>query len=224
MPRRARLVLPDYPHHVTQRGNRRGDVFLDDEDREVYLRLLDRYSLAGGLALLAYCLMSNHVHLVVVPETLKSLSRVLGLVHMLYATYFNKKQGWSGHLWQARFFSSTLDEAHMWSAIRYVERNPVRAGIVDRAVDYRWSSARGHCGMLRDVHLSADNRWSRILGERKRWLEWLGEEDPVIVESIRRNTSQGIPSVSERLACQLEEVLGRSMRYHARGRQRIERA
>jgi len=150
MPRVARTVFADLPHHITQRGNRRETVFFNDEDRICYLSWLKEYSDKHNIEILAYCLMTNHVHLVVVPFTEESLQRVLRPLHMRYAQRINREHGWDGHLWQGRFFSCPLDEIYMWAAVRYVERNPVRAGLVRRAEDYDWSSAAGHCSLKED--------------------------------------------------------------------------
>ncbi len=146
MSRVARIVVPGFPHHVTQRGNRRADVFEVDADYEAYLRFLKEYADRRGLAIWAYCLMTNHVHLVVVPEREESLGQALRDTHTVYAMHFNGRTDLSGHVWQGRFFSSPLDETYLWAAVRYVERNPVRAGMVERAEAYRWSSAQAHCG------------------------------------------------------------------------------
>jgi REP element-mobilizing transposase RayT len=147
MSRVARIVVPGYPHHVTQRGNRRADVFETDDDRHAYLRFLKKYGERHGLDIWAYCLMTNHIHLVAVPEREESLARALRDAHTVYAMRFNTRTQMSGHVWQGRFYSCVLDESHLWAAVRYVERNPVRAGMVDRAEDHPWSSARAHCGL-----------------------------------------------------------------------------
>jgi putative transposase len=138
MPRIARTVFAGLPYHITQRGNRREDVFFLNEDREVYLAWLQKYCAIHKVHVLAYCLMTNHVHLIVVPQQEDGLQGVLKPLHMRYAQRINRRQGWSGHLWQGRFFSSPLDEAYLWFCVRYVERNPVRAGMVEQAEDYPW--------------------------------------------------------------------------------------
>jgi len=139
--------VPGYPHHVTQRGNRRADVFETEDDRHAYLRFLKKYGQRHGLDIWAYCLMTNHIHLVAVPEREESLARALRDAHTVYAMRVNTRTQQSGHVWQGRFYSCVLDEWHLWAAVRYVERNPVRAGMVDRAEDHPWSSARAHCGL-----------------------------------------------------------------------------
>ena len=124
MSRVARVVVPGFPHHVTQRGNRRADVFETDGDREAYLRFLKQYADRHGLAVWAYCLMTNHIHLVVVPVREESLGLALRDTHTVYAMHFNTRTKLSGHVWQGRFHSCPLDESHMWASVRYVERNP----------------------------------------------------------------------------------------------------
>ena len=141
MPRKQRLVFAGIPHHITQRGNRREPVFFSYDDRQCYLEWLTQYSQQHGLEILAYCLMTNHIHLVAVPETIDSMHLVMRPLNMRYAQRINRAFGWYGHLWQGRFYSSPLDDAHLWQALRYVERNPVRAGMVQYARDYTWSSA-----------------------------------------------------------------------------------
>ena len=148
MPRMARVVIPGVPHHVTQRGNRGEEVFFCDDDRRRYLDLLAKYGAKHGLAVHAYCLMTNHVHLVVVPETAESLAAALKPLHLRHAQELNHRLNISGILWQGRFHSTPLDERHFWAAVRYVERNPVRTGMVEHAWDYPWSSAAAHCGQI----------------------------------------------------------------------------
>jgi putative transposase len=150
MPRVARSVFAGVAHHVTQRGNRRENVFFSDEDRRTYLAWLREYCLKHDVQVLAYCLMPNHVHLILIPQRESGLERVLKPLHMRYAQRVNRKRGWKGHLWQGRYFSSALDEAYLWAALRYVERNPVRAKLAIEAENYRWSSAAAHCKMRAD--------------------------------------------------------------------------
>src|ERR1051325_8788713 len=151
--RRRRVRVPGVPHHVTQRGNRRSEIFLDAEDRHLYLELLREYSTRHRLRLWAYSLMTNHTHLIVLPEGAASLSSALRDTHSTYASMFNRKYGFTGHLWQGRFYACVLDAQHLEHAVRYVECNPVRAGMVDRAEHYPWSSARPHFGRIEDRYL-----------------------------------------------------------------------
>jgi putative transposase len=144
MPRQARVVAPGLPHHVTQRGNYRQEVFANDGDYLSYAALINEYCKKYSVDVLAYCLMSNHVHFVVIPAAADSLAKTFRIVHTRHAKWLNKKRDVKGHLWQGRFFSSVLDEAYLYAAVRYVETNPVRAGRVASAWQYRWSSAHAH--------------------------------------------------------------------------------
>jgi len=215
MARFARLVVPGYPHHVTQRGNRRADVFMDDADRRVYLALLQRYAKRRSLDVWAYCLMPNHIHLVAVPQTETALAQALRDVHTAYAVYFNRKVGETGHVWQGRFFSCVLDERHLWAAVRYVEQNPVRSGIVECAEEYPWSSAGAHCGLRKDLVLNGE-----FLTPVTDWKDWLKEEDEVMSGMLRKSSRTGRPCGSSGFFDALETLLGRGVRPRKRGRKR----
>ena len=219
MPRLARNVFPDVPHHITQRGNRRDDVFFSDEDRQVYLAWLMEYSKKRGLEILAYCLMTNHVHLVAVPKTEKSLQEVFKPLHMRYAQKINREKGWKGHLWQGRFFSSALDESYLWAAIRYVERNPVRAKMLRKAERYPWSSAAAHCGIKTDKVLTKKATWWNKFNQITDWSAWLAEgEEPDKLTLLRRNIEKGLPSGSEQFVKKLEALSGKELRFRPQGR------
>jgi putative transposase len=211
----ARVVIPGVPHHVTQRGNRGEDVFSGDADRRRYLALLGEYGAKHGLAVQAYCLMTNHVHLVVVPETADSLSATLKPVHLRHAQELNRRLNIIGILWQGRFHSTPLDEKHFWAAVRYVERNPVRAGMVERAWDYPWSSAAAHCGLRGDALLSGDLECADHVGD---WQAFLQDEDDHVVEALRKTTRTGRPAGSEEFVAQLERLVGRKLRPGKAGR------
>ena len=141
MPRIARVVLAETPHHVTQRGVDRQAVFFSDADRRVYLELVQHSAQQFQTRLLGYCLMSNHVHWIVIPCQPDSLARAFGEAHGRYAHYANALRNRSGHFWQNRFFSCALERSHLWAALRYVERNPLRAGLVAAADEWPWSNA-----------------------------------------------------------------------------------
>ena len=198
MPRLARTVFAGLPHHITQRGNRRENVFFTDGDRKVYLEWLGKYCRQHEIGILAYCLMTNHIHLVAVPTWEDSLQRGLKPLHMRYAQHINRQRKWSGHVWQGRFFSSPLDEAYLWFCVRYVERNPVRAGMVGRAEDYPWSSAADHCGLRRDELTEKDSvHWKMFEGITD-WAGWLAEgDDTERLESVRRNIQKNLPCGSK---------------------------
>jgi len=144
MTRLARIVIPGVAHHVTQRGNRRLPVFFGDDDRTTYLGLVAEAAEAHGTRCLGWCLMDNHVHLILVPAREDGLRATLAEAHRRYSRGINFREGWRGYLFQGRFASYPMDDAHLMAALRYVERNPVAAGMVTRAEDWRWSSARSH--------------------------------------------------------------------------------
>ena len=219
MPRLSRTVFAGVPHHITQRGNRREDIFFTEEDREAYLSWLKEYCEKFGVEILAYCLMTNHIHLVAVPSADDGLQRVLKPLHMRYAQRINRSRGWKGHLWQGRFFSSPLDEAYLWAAVRYVECNPVRAGMVSRAEDYRWSSAAAHCGKQLDSLLDLASGLSRKFSEIEDWSAWLAEGDETEeLQMLRRNVEKGLPCGSDGFVQKLGRQVGRFLEYRPQGR------
>ena len=144
MPRMPRIVAPDYPHHVVQRGNRRQQVFFQDADYENYLKFLEEYSKNYQLKIVSYCLMPNHVHLIVIPQRHDSLAGAIGDTHQKYTKMVNLRKNWRGFLWQGRFSSYVLDEKYLYTALKYIFLNPVKAGIVKKAEEYKWSSLRHH--------------------------------------------------------------------------------
>lgn len=205
----ARVVLPGEPHHITQRGIRRFNVFLDDADRHTYLNLFVENSRRFSLRILAYCLMTNHVHFVVIPERKDSIWKTFHRCHCIYAAKFNMKHEFSGHLWQNRPFSCVLDEAHLWAAVRYVERNPVRAGMVERAEGYPWSSARAHCGTGIDRLL--DPAWPPVHSIAD-WSDWLLTPDQAEQEQrIRERTLTGRPCGDQAFIRTVGQTLGRDL-------------
>ena len=217
MARLARIVVPGFAHHVTQRGNRRSEVFTDDLDRRKYLAAFGEYKQKHGLEVWSYCLMSNHVHWIVVPKVETALSRSFRDAHTAYTVHFNQRQKLSGHLWQGRFFSCVLDTSHIWAAVRYVERNPVRAGIVKKAEDYPWSSAAAHCGKRIDPLLSVDFPPTGVIPD---WSEWLKTEESHSSDEIRQRTHTGRPCGSVSFFEQLEGLLNRVVRPQKAGRKK----
>jgi putative transposase len=201
----------DTPHHVTQRGNARQFVLESEVDRRVYLDLLRQYSALHELSLLGYCLMSNHVHLIVVPRRKDSLARALKNTHGRYAAYWNVRQKSSGHVWQGRYYSCPLDTPHLWAALRYAELNPVRAGIASTPDGYVWSSAAAHCAKgLPDGLLDMD-LWRRCW-DAARWREYLasGGSDAE-AEVIRKCTHTGRPLGASEFIAELEKIEGRRL-------------
>ena len=210
MPRIARVVAKGYPHHVTQRGNYRQPVFEEDNDYVQYLEWLKDYSEKYSLKIWAYCLMSNHVHFVCVPEHEDSLARTFNALHMRYSQYFNQKKRLRGHLWQGRFYSCILDEKHLYTAVRYVENNPVRAGIVRKPHRYKWSSARSHINREKDSVLSQDCYLEKEIED---WLEYLRKKgDEQIIGNIRKSSMTGRPCGDDRFMKKLERLFGKRLR------------
>ena len=248
MPRIARVVIPGFPHHVTQRGNNRQRVFFADGDRRLYLELLQRHAARYGLEVLGYCLMDNPVHLVAAPRRADSLAKALGRAHFLYTLAVNRRTGRSGHLWQNRFYSCSLDEEHLWTALAYVELNPVRAGIVRRAWRYPWSSAAGHVGAgfagaraARREDASAEGRgpdaapgtsnppaglldlvaWRKMLAPGVDWKQTLSAGLPKErVAELRADTRTGRPCGNAAFVRRLEGALGRRLHPLPGGRPR----
>lgn len=220
MPRRARFIILNVPYHVTQRGNHRERVFHERGDAETYLLLLEMYARQHGVRIFAYCLMPNHVHLVLVPASLDGLCRTLRAVHSQYAQRVNRMHGWTGHLWQGRFHSSALDASWFLNAVRYVERNPVAAGLSARAEDYRWSSAAAHCGLRRDL-LIRPAAESPTLAGIVDWSAWLAaglpQED---VDVLRSHERRNLPCGSNEFVKEMERLAGRPMTIRRRGRKR----
>jgi len=216
MSRLARVVIPGLPHHVTHRGNRRADIFLHPADRTAYLGFLAGCAAKADLKIWAYCLMTNHVHLIAVPGNETSLARGVGLADRAYALWINERKQWSGHLWSERFFSTPLDEAHHCEAVRYVERNPVRAALIQRAEQYGWSSARAHCAMAQDPLLDPARPYG--LWPIEDWSAWLAErEDGARLQAIRRCTATGRPCGDKPFIERLQDQLGRILQPQKRG-------
>ncbi len=218
MPRVARAVVDGIPYHVTQRGNRGQDVFFADDDRRAYMSYLRDYSERYALDVLAYCLMTNHVHLVVLPREPDSLALTLRSAHMRYSQMINARFGWTGHLWQGRYFSVALDEPHLWAAVRYVERNPVRARVVREARDYKWSSAGFHLGLRTDRLVRSSTEWGSSVED---WSSALAaEQDQETIDLLRSRTQSGFPCGDEAFVRAISDRIGRPLLLRGRGRPR----
>jgi len=209
------------PHHITQRGNYGQNIFISDSDRKQYIHWLREYSGKYGLSVFAYCLMINHVHLIVMPDNEKSLSHVLRTLHTKYSQFMNSKAKIKGHLWQGRYFSSVLDEAYLIAAVRYVENNPVRAGLVSKPCEWKWSTARMHCGFdgheewLGDIFKLIDctqNSWKELLGQ---------SENTGDIDFIRKCTKVGRPIGGKDFIVRIEDQYKIRFPSLVRGRPRV---
>lgn len=208
----------DVPHHVTQRGNGRAFVLDSDADRRVYLTLLRECVELHALQLLGYCLMSNHVHLIIVPQTGEAMAVALKQAHGRYASYWNVRHGSCGHVWQGRYYSCPLDQRHVWTALRYAELNPVRAGLVARAEEWPWSSAAAHCGTAEPSPILSMDRW-RPRWDFSSWTRFIAEaEAPLEIAAIRRCTHTGRPLGGEKFIENLEQMTQRHLRAKKAGR------
>jgi putative transposase len=220
MARAARIVIPGLPHHVVQRGADRLSVFGTDADYLAYLQMLGQQAQRARLAVLGYCLMRDHVHLVVVPRTSASLAQAIGRTHWLYTQHVNRLRDREGPLWQNRFFSCPLDEAHLADVLLYVERNPMRARQARYPWSYRWSSASAHANATDPAGLLDMSLWRRV-STPAQWRSLLVRPDAEeMVKRIRRATSTGRPLATDSTLDRLERRLGRRLRALPVGRPR----
>ncbi len=232
MSRVARVVIPGLAHHVTQRGNRRMKVFFDASD---YGRYRDELALScrnAGVEVLAWCLMPNHVHLILKPADEGGLVRALAPAHQKYSWTVNQRNGWRGYLWQGRFNSFPMDDEHCLAAVRYVELNPVRAALAESADQWPWSSAPAHMRGCADALIKGPP-WPKPLdeathgfdpkrGERtheQMWAEFLaGNLSDEGIGEQRRHAATGLPLGGAGFISKLEALTGRTMTLRPRGR------
>jgi putative transposase len=216
MARQARVVVPLTPHHVVQRGNRRQQTFFSDADYLAYLDIAAECFGRAGVEVWAYCLMPNHVHLIATPSTSEALAEAVGSAHLKYTRLINRREEWTGFLWQGRFASFPMDEHYLMTCARYVGLNPVRAGLTKRAIDWRWSSVRAHVEGRADPLLTA-----RPLAER------LGESvagffdvdvDEDAAQRLRRASATGRPVGAREWLEALEVQIGRLLQTPVMGR------
>ena len=220
MARLARLVIPGLPYHVTQRGNRRGTTFFEEDDFLVYRELLADAARAAEARVWSYCLMPNHVHLIVVPSDPDGLRRTFANAHRRYARFINARNRWTGHLWQGRFGAVVMDETHLAHAARYVALNPVRARLSERAEDWPWSSARAHLAGRDDELVEVAPLLERI-GD---FAAFLGkDEDQRATRALRMAETTGRPLGEASWIAALEEKTGRALAARKRGRKNTEK-
>ncbi|MBL7131924.1 MAG: transposase [Candidatus Omnitrophica bacterium] len=220
MPRIARVVVPEFPHHIIQRGNRRQRVFFNEDDYSQYLKLLNSYSHRFKVDILAYCLMPNHIHLIATPHEDGSLAQAIGETHRNYTRFINFREKWRGYLWQGRFSSYVLDERYLLAAIRYILLNPVKAGIVKKPWDYKWSSARHHMTIDNDS-LVKDSLLKGIIKNWQDFLDLALNDDEVRLFQLHERT--GRPLGDNTFIEKLESLLKINLKKKRAGRRKKEK-
>ncbi len=218
MSRLARCSLLGYPHQVTQRGNYDQPVFDEPSDYTRYLEWLAECCGRYAVDIWAYCLLKNHVHFVCVPRGEEALSRAFNTLHMKYAQYFHKKKGVTGHLWRGRFQSCMLDDRSVFEEIRFIENNPVRLGLVNKAEDYIWSSAKSHVFGVPDPVIRDGDLFG---GRPSDWRGYLSsDKDEAVLRQVRQNLRTGRPAGAPAFVRSLELQTGHRMAAMPRGRPR----
>lgn len=216
MPRAARIVVPGVPHHVTQRGNRRQQTFFRDADYVLYLQLLRTFAVVYGVEVWGYCLMPNHVHLILTPPDETALSKAVGEIHKRYTRAINLRERWTGYLWQGRFASFAMDDPYFIAASRYVGLNPVRADHVRDARDWPWSSVRAHLTKRDDGLVRTAPLLSRIDGDVERFFACDVQEEGL--RKLRRASATGKPLGGGAWLKALEQKIGANLEVRERGR------
>jgi putative transposase len=204
MSRPLRFIGPGEPHHIIIRGTRRMKIFLQENDYRTFGRLLATAFQRFSIEIWAYCLMPNHVHLIAVPKHGDSLSLAMGDAQRRYSIFINAREGWQGHLFQSRFASYPMDESHLFHAARYVELNPVKAGMVEKAEDYLWSSAKAHLTLKDDGLVSV----GPLLRKYPLWSDYLAGGEGIEEKIIERHFRAGLPVGTEAYLKSWENRLG----------------
>lgn len=198
-------------------------MFFEQEDRVYYLSLLEKYTEQHNVEVISFCLMTNHVHLILAPHECDGLEKVMKPLNMLYAQHINRRFSWKGHLWQARYFSSTLFNDYFWVALRYVEQNPVVAKLVLHSAEYQWCSAFFRCNQIYNSILTKNDAWVSQLSMIKDWHLWLAENNNNHEEQIvRQCTSRDLPSAPQDVLDSLSVRLNRIVKIRSVGRPRSE--
>ncbi|MEA5114887.1 MAG: transposase [Geobacteraceae bacterium] len=209
MARIARVVAPGFPHHITQRGNRRQQTFFTIDDYRAYLDLMAEWSGWYKVEIWAYCLMPNHVHIIAVPQDEDGLRLAIGESHRRFTRRINFRYGWRGHLWQGRFASYPMDETYLLAAARYVELNPVKSKLCVHPEDYPWSSAPYHVDGKEDP-LVKQSPLVEMAGD---WKSYLSEAPCLsMAEALKQAERTGRPLGSEKFVAELENTLGRMLK------------
>ena len=214
MARLARIVIPNYPHHIVQRGNRRQDVFFSQNDYQKYLELLKHYCDKENIEIWAYCLMTNHVHIIATPNEYSNLSKAIGETHKNYTRMINQRKQWTGYLWQGRFSSFPMDESYLLQAVAYVELNPVMAGMVDEPWDYAYSSVHAH---LLGADILGIVKVDRLLALVDDWKGYLQQAKDNKVEPLQMHTRTGRVLGDDKFINKIETLLKRKLRKNKPG-------
>ena len=226
MPRTPRLVLPEMPHHVVHRGINRAAIFVDDADRHRFRSLLRTALASREVALHAYVLMDNHVHLLASPSCADGLSLAIRSLAQRYAQYFNTRHQRCGSLWEGRFKSFVVDkDRYLLAVYRYIELNPVRAGLAERADEFPWSSARGNLGIARDPLLQPHPFLLELgtdpVSRHRHYAQWVSEGmSERELSAIRRYSAQERALGDPRFQAMVAKMLGRPVEVRRRGRPR----
>jgi len=213
MARMPRVVVSGYPHHVTQRGNRK-KTFFCIKDYQYYLDLMSEYAHQSGTEVWAYCLMPNHVHLVMVPGCEDRLRSSPGEAHRGYTRHINFKKGWRAHLWQERFHSFPMDENYLLATVHYAELNPVKAKMCSQSQDWIWSSASAHLAGSDDILVKVKPMLDRV----GNWRQYLLKVDSSSNDLVAQHTRTGRPLGSDSFVKKLENICGKPLAPKKTGR------
>ena len=209
MARLARVILPEYPHHIIQRGNRRQDVFFCDYDYLFYLDLLKQWCDSEGVKIWAYCLMTNHVHLILKPSQTSNLSKAIAETHRRYTRIINFRENWRGYLWQGRFSSYAMDERYLLKATANVELKPVKAKIVAFAWDYRWIRVHAHLNGEDPQKIVEPKKLLDICGD---WHDYLMQSQSTFDTTFEQHLNTGRPLGDDSFIKKIEILLGRDLK------------
>lgn len=215
MARLARIVLPGIPHHVTQRGNGRARTFFGDADYQFFRDLLVEHCREHNVSIQGWCLMPNHVHLILAPKDTDGLRAALSRVHRLYAGHVHAREKRTGHFWQGRFGCVAMDEAHLIAAMAYVALNPVRARLVEKAADWRWSSIHAYRSPGKGDGVTDTDAVAPHLDAAMRIVA--GGEEDARFDALRRSESIGRPIGNDDFLSRAEKLIGRTLKPRKRG-------
>jgi putative transposase len=220
MARIPRVVVPEFPHHIIQRGNRHQKVFFNKDDYSKYLELLASYSHQFKVDIVAYCLMPNHVHLIATPHKDGNLAQAIGETHRNYTRFINSRERWQGYLWQGRFLSYVLDERYLLAVTRYILLNPIKAGIVKKPWDYKWASTRYHM-MIASSSLVKDNLLRELIENWKDFLNTASDDNDIRLLQLHERT--GRPLGDNSFIEKLESLLKITLKKKRAGRRKKEK-